>query len=169
MSKTPPLLPEETLQRVLRVARVDGMSVLLIAGFLALASAAAGDYMGALIGLVIAAAGAIELHGDGLLRNGFPLGMKWLIGSQLYLMAVVLGYCAMRLTHVALPPIPDTLKPMIEMSAQQWKMATDDYLLMVYRLSFRLLALLTFLYQGGMAFYYFRRRAAVAQALAAAE
>lgn len=141
------------------------MSVLMIAGFLALASAASGDYAGALIGLLIAGAGAIELHGEGLLRHGHPRGMNWLVGSQLYLMLVVLGYCAVRLFYVALPPIPDALKPVLEMSAQQWKLPLPDYLLMVYRLSFRLLALLTFLYQGGMTLYYFRRREVVARAL----
>ena len=37
-NRTPPLLPEETLRRVLRVANFDGMSVLAVAGILALAS-----------------------------------------------------------------------------------------------------------------------------------
>lgn len=167
MTKTPPLLPDETLHRVLRLARVDGLSVLVIAGFLALASAARGDYVGAIIGLLVAGAGAIELHGEGLLRRKHPRGMNWLVGSQLYLMAVIVGYGVVRLAQPVVAPIPEALLPMIEMSARQWQMTTEDYLRMIYRLTFRLLALLTFFYQGGMALYYFRRREAVTRALTA--
>jgi len=54
--KAPPLLPEETLLRVLRVARLDGLSVLVIAGVFALISALAGDGVGAVVGLLVAGA-----------------------------------------------------------------------------------------------------------------
>src|SRR5580700_100147 len=64
----PPKLVSEILRSVLRVARFDGVSVLVLAGFFALVSAASGDVSGAAFGLLIAAAGAIELHGMGLLR-----------------------------------------------------------------------------------------------------
>jgi hypothetical protein len=161
----PPLLPEEILHRVLRLARMEGISVLMIAGFLALASAAASDYVGAIIGLLVAGAGAIELHGEGLLRGGYPRGVNWLVASQLYLMTVVIGYCGMQLAHPVLAPVPAALKPLIETSAEQLQMTTQEYLLMLHRLTFRLLALLTFLYQGAMAIYYYRRREAIERAL----
>ncbi|HXN35586.1 MAG TPA: hypothetical protein VN877_05410, partial [Opitutaceae bacterium] len=64
----PPKLVSVTLRNVLRVARFDGVSVLVLAGFFALVSAASGDVSGAAFGLLIAAAGAVELHGMGLLR-----------------------------------------------------------------------------------------------------
>ena len=54
----PPLLPAETLVRVLRLAKFDGLSVLLIAGVFALLAATAGDFSGALVGLLAAGAGA---------------------------------------------------------------------------------------------------------------
>jgi hypothetical protein len=161
----PPLLPEEILHRVLRVARLDGRSVLLVAGLFALAAAASGDYMGAIIGLLIAGAGAIELHGEGLLRQADLRGVNWLVTSQVYLMAVIIGYCAMRLMHPVITPIPDSLRPMLEMSAQQLQMTTDEYIHLVYRLTFRLFAVITFFYQGGMALYYSRRREPIARAL----
>lgn len=161
----PPLLPEEVLYRVLRVARLDGRSVLFIAGLFALFAAAAGDYAGAIIGLLIAGAGAIELHGEGLLRDGRLRGVNWLITSQLYLMAVIIAYCALRLLHPVVTPIPETLKPMIELSAQQLGMTVNEYTQFVYRLTLRIFAVVTFFYQGGMAIYYSRRREAIAQAL----
>src|SRR5271165_2118927 len=95
----PPKLVSEILRRVLRVARFDGMSVLVLAGFFALVSAASGDVSGAAFGLLIAAAGAVELHGMGLLRAADRRGMSWLVGSQLYLMSVVLGYVGYRLAN----------------------------------------------------------------------
>jgi hypothetical protein len=162
----PPLLPTEIFQRLLRLAKLDGTGVLFLAGFFALMAAASRDYVGAGIGLLVAAAGAIELHGEDLLRHGQIRGLNWLIASQIYLMAVVLGYCWLRLTHVVIPPVPPNFKPLLEMSAQQWRMTTPEYLSMVYRLTFRLLAGLTVAYQGWMAFYYWQRRAAVERALA---
>jgi hypothetical protein len=48
MMKAPPPLPEDTVRRVVRVARFDGWSVLGVAGVLALAAATMGDYVGAI-------------------------------------------------------------------------------------------------------------------------
>jgi hypothetical protein len=172
-NQQPPLLAHETFVRVLRVARLDGLSVMWFAGFFALVAAANGDFRGAIVGVIIAAAGAIELHGAALLRHGAARGVNWLVGSQLYLMAAVIGYCAYQLAHPILPVLPSGsesfvtfFKPMIELTAQQLQMTTEEYLLMIYRLTFRLLALLTFFYQGGMAVYYLQRRDAVTRALA---
>jgi hypothetical protein len=43
MPKAPPVLPEETLRRVLRVARFDGAGMAAVAGLFALVAAAAHD------------------------------------------------------------------------------------------------------------------------------
>lgn len=139
--------------------------MLAIAGFLAVLSAAAGDYLGAAIGIVIAGAGVFELHGASLLRAGHARGVNWLVGSQLYLLLCVLGYCTLRLTRMTLPTVPDELASAIDLNAQQFGMSTREYLTMVYRGAFQLVALLTLFYQGGMALYYQRRRAAVEAAL----
>jgi hypothetical protein len=166
MSQTPPLLPAEILRRVLRLSRCEGALVLAVAGSLAVASAALGDYLGAVIGVIIAGAGVFELHGASLLRAGKARGVNWLVGSQLYLLFSVVGYCALRITHAHVPAIPEELAPAIEMNAEQFGMTSQAYLLMAYRFAFQLVALLTLFYQGGMALYYHRRRRAVAAALA---
>ena len=62
----PPLLPSETLMRVLRLAKLDGMGVLLLGGLFALMAASGGEKPFAIIGLLAAGAGAIELHGAAL-------------------------------------------------------------------------------------------------------
>ena len=61
----PPLLPEEALIRVLRLARFDGTGVLVLSGTFAVMAALGRDVPFAVIGLLGAAAGAVELHGSG--------------------------------------------------------------------------------------------------------
>jgi hypothetical protein len=160
--RVPPLLPEETLFRVLRLARFNGMSVLFIAGFFALISAAAKDVPGAAIGVLVAGAGALELHGAGLLRQGDDRGMTWLVSSQLYLLTVVLAYVGFRLMHVDIEPMRVLLTATIAVSG----LNEDQFLRVIYGISTSVFGVVTFFYQGGMAIYYHRRRAAVRQALA---
>jgi hypothetical protein len=174
MSNTPPLLPHETFARILRIARFDGLSVLGVAGIFALLAGAAHDYQGAFIGLAVALAGALELHGCGLLQHGYSRGMSWLIGSHLYLAVALLAYCAWRITHIDLGPLreafhtalPPSLMQQITASNQELGLTEDQFLQRSYRLTYASLAVATLIYQGSMAVYYFRRRDAVAEALA---
>jgi hypothetical protein len=162
----PPLLPEETLTRVLRIARFDGTGALLLGGLFALLAAAGGERGFAVVGLLASGAGAIELHGVGLLRQGEPRGMNWLIASQPLLLAVILVYCALRLWFVELPPVPEDFQGVFAASAQQWGMSLPEYQRALNRITILVLAAVAFGFQGGMVLYYLRRRAAVEQALA---
>jgi len=170
MSKKPPLLPSELLRRTLRTARFDGGSVLFLSGLFALASASGQDGVGTVVGLLAAGAGAIELHGSQLVQMGDLRGMRWLVLSQLCLLVTVLGYVAWKLDHVDL-----SLWRMIwtHLGADQKQqqlaaagLSEEDYLQAMYATCYHLIALLTIPYQGGMAIYYLRRRAAVTAALA---
>lgn len=163
--KAPPLLPEETLHRVLRVANVDGLSVLAIAGILALASASMGDWQGAAIGLLVAAAGAIELHGVGLLRAGDGRGMNWLVASQPYLLAMILVYCGLRWLSYDPALLRAALTSEMRAAIAQNGWTEEAFLRMVYMATYAVLAAGTALYQGGMTLYYLRRRSAVRTAV----
>lgn len=162
----PPLLPEETLTRVLRIARFDGTGALVLGGLFALLAAAGGERGFAVVGLLASGAGAIELHGVGLLRQGEARGMNWLIASQPLLLAVILVYCALRLWFVELPPVPEDFQGVFAASAQQWGMPLPDYQRALNRITILVLAAVAVGFQGGMVIYYVRRRAAVEQALA---
>lgn len=176
--KAPPLLPEETLHRVLRVANLDGLSVMGIAGFLALISAAAGDYQGAGVGLLVTAAGAIELHGMGLLRAGEKRGMNWVIASQPYLFLVLAIYCFERIFDYD----PIATRAQINTALSWWSgstsdsselqqvvagegLLTDQSLRQNYLIGYGLLIVGTLIFQGRMTIFYWQRRAAVAAAL----
>jgi hypothetical protein len=161
----PPLLPEETLNRVVRLARFDGLSVLVLGTLFAISAAAAKDVPFAAIGLLAAGAGAVELHGIGLLRQAEPRGMSWLIASQPFLLLVILSYCALRATHFEMPPLPDRFRELAEFSAQQWRMSVEDYFRLLNTLTVVAVSVVSVFYQGAMTIYYWRRRAAVRRAL----
>ena len=55
MARKPPLLPAETLRRVVRTAKFDGTGILVISGAFALASASVHDVTGAEVALPPAA------------------------------------------------------------------------------------------------------------------
>jgi hypothetical protein len=165
MTRTPPLLPAEALTRVLRLARFDGMGVLVCSGLFAILSALGHDVLGTIIGLLVAGAGAMELHGGTLLEHRLPRGMTWLIVSQLFLMVSVLVYCRIRLNNIDLSllraAVTSDLKS--QLAANGW--GVDDFLRFTYRLVFFVVAAATIVYQGTMAAYYYYRRRAITRAL----
>lgn len=174
MIPTPPLLPGETFARVLRIARFDGLSVLGFAGFYALLAAAAGDIRGAIVGVVIAGGGAIELHGVALLRHGTARGVDWLVASQIFLLIALLGYCAFRLTHLEMEPLRAAFQSALQSPLMQKLWAAnqeagrteEEFLRQVYSTTYVCLAIAAVAYQGGMTAYYLRRREPVTRALA---
>lgn len=161
----PPLLPEETLNRVLRMSRMNGLSVVVAAAVFALLSAVRRDFQGAIIGLVVAGAGAMEVHGGTLLVHGHGRGMRWLINSQLVCLGGILVYCAVWLKHPDLPPLPDAFQPIIDERARQLGVSPTRVMSDLYITSIVLLAVLSTVYQGSMAIYYARRKRPVLRAL----
>jgi hypothetical protein len=164
--KQPPLLPEETFARVLRLARFDGMGALGLGSLFAVMAAGTHDVPFAVIGLLAAGAGAVELHGVSLLRGGEERGLHWLIASQPFLLLVVWSYCGLRLVHFEMPPLPEGLGHLAALSAEQWGLTVDQYFRLLNTLTVAILALVSLCYQASMAVYYFRRRGPVARALA---
>lgn len=163
--KAPPLLPAQILQRVLRLARFDGWSVTVVASVCAVLAASLGDRVGAGIGVLIAGAGAIELHGVSVLQQREPRGMTWLINSQCLIMLSMLGYCALRLADPQLAPLRATVTAEMKQQLEVIGWSVDQFIGLVYRITYLAVSAATVLYQGGMAIYYYRRSAAVATAL----
>lgn len=144
------------------------MGALVLGGMFALIAAAARDFPFATIGLLASGAGAVELHGAALLRQGEPRGMRWLIASQPFLLLVILSYCALRLWMIELPPVPEAFQSIFAASAQQWGMSVEEYQRALNRITALAVATVAVGFQGGMMLYYVRRREPVYRALAEA-
>ncbi len=161
----PPLLPEAVLRRVLRLANFDGWGVLLLSGSFALASALSSDRVGAIVGLLVAGAGAIELHGAGLLEARRPSGTKWLVGSQLYLIVVVIAFCLWQYDHANLDWLRAGFTDDVNAQIAELGYTPDQFLRIFNHVVCGGVAIGTLLYQGSMAIYYARRSALVHRAV----
>ena len=165
MPANPPLLSAETLDRVVRHARLNGMWVLVAATFLALLSAAGGEATKVVVWLLVAGTCAMALHGSGLLNQGYARGMNWLISAQLFCLACILAYCGWQLRHVDLTPLREAMTAEMRTSVKQTGLTDEEFLLLSYRLTYALVAFIATLYLGCMALYYQRRRNVVIAAL----
>jgi hypothetical protein len=164
----PPPLPHETLDRVCRLARFEGRSLLVLAGLFSLLAAYQRDGIGAVAGCLAAAVGVIELNGVNRLRQASVSGLSWIIGSQIALLLTVLAYAILRATTFD----PDTVARLIttETRAEFAELGLrEDQILPMLEKSYVgvyvTVALVSVVYQGGMALYYHRRRDAVRRAL----
>lgn len=162
-SDSPPPLPNEVVMRVLRVASVDAYVLLVLAGLFALAAASAREIPGAIAGCAAAGAGAIELHGVHLLRDGFSRGLRLIVRSQIVLLAAVLGYVAWRILHIeAVIQQVDTREletRLIQSGVPEESL--QEFIRQGFTMIYTLIGLVSILYQGGMALYFLRRREAV--------
>ena len=178
-SNKPPLLPAEVYRRVLRTARFDGTTILVIATAFAFGSAMLHDVHGTIVSLMVAGAGAIELHGAGILGHREERGLRWLVTAQVYLMFVMLSYVMYSLNHVEIAAFrhllastaedmgmpTDQLRQALAQSVAQSGVTMDEGLRACYEFFYLLVGLATVLFQGAMAIYYARRQPAVAEAL----
>ncbi len=167
---SPPPLPQDVLQRVLRLAAADGRLLLTIAGVFALLAAAVREGPGTVAGVLAAGAGALELHGVSILRQGEPRGLRWLVGSQGLLLLVVIAYAVVRLMLLDTDAIAQHITPEIDQKLAAAGMTRDELMAttrLLFQLGYGLLIVGTLCYQGGMMWFFLRRRHAVAQALQA--
>jgi len=174
MSAIPPVLPEKTLRRVLAIARGDGWSIVIVAGLSGLVSLVQGGWFGAGAALLVVSAGASELHGRRRLLRHDTGGLAWLIGAQVFLLAVIWVYAWYRWRYFDPAAIWSELPAFVrteldrQMLAAGLEPALDrpPLLRMTNVLVCAILAFVTLLYQGGLAFYYLRQRECIRQALA---
>lgn len=174
MSLPPPHPAEKSLRRVLLVSALDGWSVAVIAGVGTLLALALGDLSGAATGLLILVAGATELRGRARLRRKDATGMKLLVRAQLFLLTVILVYCATRLGSFDEGLVQDTVRenltPDMEAALLESGIARGDIVpavKMMFYVLYGTVAFVSLLCQGGLILYYRSRATRVAEALAA--
>jgi hypothetical protein len=179
MAQKPPPLPGDILKRVILVASVDGRLLLVTLGALAIMFAMGGNVAGALLCVLAAGTGAMELHGAGLLGGGESRGMDWLVRAQLLLMVLILFFTGWQLTHYDPAFYAAHSDEMFERLPGWYKKMLDDngmtrtdlpmLLKAGYMMFFTTVGCATVAYQGLLARYYHRRRIPVAIALGEAE
>ena len=171
--QSPPILPASSLRRVLAISRVDGWSVVGVAGLSALFSLWQGSYAMAAAALTVALAGAIELHGRRLLLQRQPQGIGRLIGAQVFLLVIIWIYAWFRWQHFEAAAMWEELPGFMQAHVTNSLLAAgldpefhrQLLLTVTNQLTCAVLALVSLVYQGGLAFWYGRQRARIRQAL----
>ncbi len=173
--QAPPPLPPSPLRRLLAIAQVDGWSIVIVAGAGTLLSLWQTSWLAAAAGALAGLAGLGELRGRRDLLQGRPRGLRWLAGSQLFLLAVIWSYawCRWRFfdPQTLWQELPALARAEIDrqLTAAGLIPELDRPLLlqMMNSLVCLMLAIVSLVYQGGLALYYATRRRTVAEALLA--
>ena len=171
--QSPPILPAHSLRRVLAISRVDGWSVIGVAGLSALLSVWQGSHALAAAGLVVALAGALELHGRHLLLQRQPQGIGRLIGAQIFLLLIIWIYAWYRWQYFEAAALwaelPGFMQAHVTNSLLAAGLDPEFHRQLLLKLTNQLtcivLALVSLVYQGGLAFWYGRQSSCIRQAL----
>lgn len=151
--------PAQRLQRVLVLARIDALSLVLVAAPAALVALATGDRLGTVVGTGVTLCGMGEWHGRTRLLRRQTSGIAWLCSAQLLCLLLILAY-AWKLAELVDPAHLLSLLP--DFTRQQLAELFPDpnalagLLLSLQRAMAGALGLVSLIYQGGMAFYYLR-------------
>jgi hypothetical protein len=169
--------PADTLRKVIRIARVNGMVVVFpVAALCALVEAVMGDWFGAAVGFLVAAAGWSEWHGAKLLQRGEARGLGWLVRSQLYLLGLIWLYALTQVARFNPDEVHSNMQELsrvagIDLQGMFETLGYDAHDVVQLGRTFCYVlygsfSLVAVFYQGGLALFYWRRTAAVQTALA---
>ena len=163
-----PTPPQQALKRVIGLSRLNGWSVVIVAGLGALIALAMGDWLSLGLGLLVGGLGWLEVHGNRLLKKRDATGMKWLVRSQMLLLALILAYCASRLGSFDAENMMANLTPDMEAALKEAGIVRADIVPLVHQMFLALyisVALTSLVYQGGLALYYRSKTPLVTEAL----
>ncbi len=147
-------------RRIMRLSSFNAWSVTLIAGCFTLLSLLGLSVPGIIVGAAVTASGPIEFQGQKALQTDVAQARLWMVGSQVWLMVCVMGYCGWRL--MLLDPA-DPFAVFGEEAGQLLQLVEvmgistaelEHLFVRAYRLTYGLIAGLTVLFQGGLALYY---------------
>jgi len=180
----PPLLtpPQKALKRVLAIARFDSLSIMILAGLSLLLALVMVEPMGLTVSALAFFAGLTERRGCAALQRGDAgTGMKRLVQAQLFLLVVILVYCARCLFSFdagflqdqIIPELNQWMPALLGLTFQEFLqesgLTVDELVAMAqttFMLFYGIVAAVSVLFQGGLALYYRRHTPLVAAALA---
>jgi len=146
-------------QRIMRISTINAWSVTIIAGCFTGLSLLGMSIPGVIVGAAVTTAGPLELHGLKQLEADPSRARPWMVGSQVWLMACVVSYCAWRLLSLD----PDNPFVVFGDAAQVLELVAifgipEAYLaslfVQAFYITYGLIAALTLIFQGGLAVYY---------------
>jgi hypothetical protein len=161
---------EKSLRRVLLVSAIDGWSLTVFAGLCTLISLLFGEWVGVYIGGIVTGAGIMELRGRARLLAGNLGGLSGLILAQVLILATVGLYAFRNLLAFDQAAIMANFTPEMREYLELTGIAVstmESLLQPVYYGLYLTIIGVTLLFQGGLALYYFSRRAKITTALAA--
>jgi hypothetical protein len=177
----PPTTPQEKiLKRVLLVSAIDGWGIIGVAALSLVLTLLFGELLGVAVSLLVLAAGVMEIRGRRQLQRRDPTGMKWLVRAQLFLLTVMLVYCARCLGSFDAGYVQDQLIPEVRQNLLLAGINFDDVLKesnltanelvplvhIMFVVIYGTVAFVSLLFQGGLALYYRSRTRVVTEALA---
>jgi len=137
---------------------MNAWSVTLLSGAFTVGSLIFWSPVGIVVGVAVVGAGLMELRGRGLLLRNASGAREWMALSQVWLLMTVLIYAAHRLW------VFDWNAPLSDMSMQETMQLTvltglhgellGRFVAGVYGLIYGVVAVVTVVYQGGLALYY---------------
>ena len=160
MTATDPL--EKRKSRLMLISTMNAWTVLIIALLFGGLSLIGLSLAGVLVGAGLVGAGLLEISGHRRLRAGLQGARSRMVGSQALLVLTVLAYCGWRLaTFDATNPLAgmDELAGILQGVADMGVVDLAQLQAQVswaYVLVYRLVALLTLVFQGGLGLYYWR-------------
>ena len=169
MTNPAPTPQEKALKRVLTISRLNGWSVIIVAGLGVLLALLLGDLSSVAIGLLGGASGVMEVRGHRALKRRDAAGMKLLVRSQLFLLAIILVYCVSRLGSFDADTVLGNLTPDMESVLREAGIERGEILQLVRQMFIALyctVGVTCLIYQGGLALFYRSKTPLVTEALA---
>ncbi len=170
MTKPPDATEKTALRRLLFISGMHGRGVTLLAGVCTLLSFAFGEWVGVMVGALIAACGLMELRGRARLLRGDSEGLGWLVRAELLILAIIWVYALENMLAYDEATMLAGLTPEMKTTLDQAGLSVDDLRPMmkpVYYGFYLTVMGVTLVFQGGLAFYYWKCRRAVKAALSA--
>jgi hypothetical protein len=153
----------QRIQRLIRLSRFNGYSVACIAGGFAVLSLFGLSLSGVIVGAGLTGCGLLEIKGHRRLAAGEPGARGMMAGSQVLLVLCVLLYCWYRLAvfdpdnpMAILGSMEPQLRELTELAMVPMA-ELEAQVRMIYLLTYRLVAAVTVVLQGGLAVYYWVR------------
>lgn len=171
----PPELPDRTLRRIVSLSRTNAWSIVGFGGLGGVIAAVRQDLAGFAWVLLVIVAGTWELLGARRLRAGDIHGLRHMICAEVFLLAVIWAYAWLRVNHfdadafwAELPAFSQhQLNTQLLGAGLDPVLDRPPVLQMMNLLVCTVLALVTLVYQGGLALYYSLKRTVLRQALLA--